>query len=99
MALTVSQLSTPLRSGNDAIDSLIFDPNTIANWNWKTDNENIIKYTFETYKNLPTEDVTSVTNFTLVQQKIVLDALAYVDKITGLNHVITTNANDADLYF
>ena len=47
MSLTSDQRDSPLRSGYSEIDSLIFDPDTIVNWNMKiSDDENLIRYTY-----------------------------------------------------
>ena len=54
MSLTSDQMDTPLRSGYSEIDSLIFDPYTVVNWNMKiSDDENLIRYTYELSQDIP----------------------------------------------
>ena len=54
MSLTSDQRDSPLRSGYSEIDSLVFDPDTIVNWNMKvSDDENLIRYTYELSQDIP----------------------------------------------
>ncbi|OUV04065.1 MAG: hypothetical protein CBC42_01345 [Betaproteobacteria bacterium TMED82] len=98
MSLTDSQINTSLLSGNNSIDSLIFDPNQITNWNWKID-DSIVRYSFDIINDSAVSGVRNVTKFLDVQQEHVKTALAYIDRITGLTHVEEFNSNNADIFF
>ena len=99
MSLTSDQMDTPLRSGYSEIDSLIFDPYTIVNWNMKiSDDENLIRYTYELSQDIPA-NYREVGIFNEEQKQYTDSALSYVDRFTGLNHQREDDPSQADLLF
>ena len=99
MSLTSDHMETPLRSGYSEIDSLIFDPYTIVNWNMKiSDDENLIRYTYELSQDIPS-NYKEVGIFNEEQKQHTDSALSYVDRFTGLNHQREDDPSRADLLF
>ncbi|GIR48734.1 MAG: hypothetical protein CM15mP58_08310 [Burkholderiaceae bacterium] len=99
MSLTSDQRDSPLRSGYSEIDSLIFDPDTIVNWNMKiSDDENLIRYTYELSQDIP-PNYMEVQNFNEEQKQYTNSALSYIDRFTGLNHQQEDDPSQADLLF
>ena len=99
MSLTSDQRDSPLRSGYSEIDSLIFDPDTIVNWNMKiSDDENLIRYTYELSQDIP-PNYMEVQNFNEEQKQYTDSALSYIDRVTGLNHQREDDPSQADLLF
>ena len=99
MSLTSDQRDSPLRSGYSEIDSLIFDPDTIVNWNMKiSDDENLIRYTYELSQDIP-PNYMEVQNFNEEQKQYTDSALSYIDRFTGLNHQQEDDPSQADLLF
>ena len=99
MSLTSDQRDNPLRSGYSEIDSLIFDPNTIVNWNMKiSDDENLIRYTYELSQDIPS-NYREVGIFNEEQKQHTDSALSYIDRFTGLNHQREDDPSRADLLF
>ena len=99
MSLTSDQRNSPLLSGYSEIDSLIFDPNTIVNWNMKiSDDENLIRYTYELSQDIPSS-YREVTKFNEEQKQYANSALSYIDRFTGLNHQQEDDPSQADLLF
>ena len=97
MSLTSDQRDNPLRSGYSEIDSLIFDPNTIVNWNMKiSDDENLIRYTYELSHDIPS-NYREVGIFNEEQKQHTDSALSYIDRFTGLNHQREDDPSRADL--
>jgi len=99
MSLTSDQRDSPLRSGYSEIDSLIFDPDTIVNWNMKiSDDGNLIRYTYELSQDIPS-NYREVHNFSEEQKQYTDYALSYIDRFTGLNHTKENDPSRADLFF
>ena len=99
MSLTSDQRDSQLRSGYPKIDSLIFDPDAIFNWNIKTsDDENLIRYTYELSQDIPS-NYREVGIFNEEQKKYTNSALSYIDRFTGLNHQREDDPSRADLLF
>ena len=99
MSLTSDQRDSPLRSGYSKIDSLIFDPDTIFNWNIKiSDDENLIRYTYELSQDIPS-NYREVGIFDEEQKKYTNSGLSYIDRCTGLNHQREDDPSRADLLF
>ena len=100
MSLTSDQRDSPLRSGYSEIDSLIFDPDTIVNWNMKiSDDENLIRYTYELSQDIPS-NYREVGIFNEEQKTIYrLRSKSYIDRFTGLNHQREDDPSRADLLF
>ena len=99
MSLTSDQMDTPLRSGYSEIDSLIFDPDTVVNWNMKISNdENLIRYTYELSQDI-SPYYKEVGVFNEEQKQYTDSALSYIDRFTGLNHQKEDDPSQADLLF
>jgi hypothetical protein len=83
MTLTEDSIQSGIRSGDLEIDSLIYDPSGMANWNWLGVSGMPIYYTFA----LPDVDTAfesgvssnRATAFSSSQEVYVKQALAYVD--------------------
>lgn len=101
--LTEDSLTTGLRSGQADIDTLIYSSQGMANWNWLRSPENTVFYTFS----LPSYDAalsggdarTTAISFSAEQQVHARNALQYVDSVTGLFHLETTDLEKANLFF
>jgi serralysin len=103
MTLTEDSIQSGIRSGDLEIDSLIYDPSGMANWNWLGVSGMPIYYTFA----LPDVDTAfesgvssnRATAFSSSQEVYVKQALAYVDSVTGLSHVEISDVASANLFF
>jgi hypothetical protein len=101
--LTEETLQTGLRSGSDEIDALVYANGGMANWNWLRSTESVVYYTFL----LPSDDTaleggdarSAATAFSASQMSNTKNALAYVDSITGLHHIETSDVEVANLLF
>ena len=93
---TLNDVSNPPTSGALTIDALL---GTGPSWNYVTPSQgNIIYYTFAD-DGVHNGSVSTVSTFTAAQQNATHDALSYVESITGIDFVETSQSSLAQFAF
>ena len=93
---TLNDVSNPPTSGALTIDALL---GTGPSWNYVTPSQgNIIYYTFAD-DGVHNGSVSTVSTFTAAQQNATHDALSYVESVTGIDFVETSQSSLAQFAF
>lgn len=104
---TAEDLTSGIRSGDPLIDTLVYEPTGMPNWNWLvavSDSPRPIQYTFDLQSRddlaYDTGDAMAPwTAFSATQQHHTRTALDYIDQLTGLKHTEVQATDPADLIF